>query len=76
MECAFCGKRLEIKSAWKGANNVFYCAEFCADSEVSESASTQWSLLQHHLTRPYERLQRLLPLMQGYSGHALPAGRR
>jgi hypothetical protein len=73
MRCSFCGRSLEVKSAWKGAASQFYCGEFCADSEAAESAPAAASLLQHHLNQPYERLQRLLPYMRQYSGRASPA---
>ena len=77
MRCTFCNKPLEIKSAWKGGGDRFYCSEFCADSEVSEVtlALNQASLVQYHLNRPYERLERLLPYMRRYSGQALPIAR-
>jgi hypothetical protein len=76
MKCAFCGKPLAIKSAWKGAGDAFYCNEFCADSEIYETASANCSLVQLHLNDPYERLRRLLPYMRRYSGHTLPDTRR
>jgi hypothetical protein len=73
MRCVFCDRALEIRSAWKGNRDQFYCSEFCADSEVSEPASAQdpASLLERHLNRRYERLERLLPYMRRYSGHGL-----
>jgi hypothetical protein len=73
MRCVFCDRPLEIRSAWKGARDRFYCSEFCADSEESELAPARDSapLLQHHLNRRYERLERLLPYMRRYSGHGL-----
>jgi hypothetical protein len=69
MRCVFCDRPLEIKSAWKGVRDRFYCSEFCADSEMSEATPAQnpASLLQYHLDRPYERLERLLPYMRRYS---------
>jgi hypothetical protein len=78
MQCAFCSTPLELKSAWQGTNNRFYCGEFCADSEVSESTASlpSASLLQHHITQPYERLERLLPYMRLYAGQALPSAHR
>jgi hypothetical protein len=76
MQCGFCGKPLESKSAWKGGSNAFYCNEFCADSEAPSTSVPSFSLLQHHANRRYERLQQLLPLMRSYSGQALPAARR
>jgi hypothetical protein len=73
MRCVFCDRQLEIRSAWKGTSDRFYCSEFCADSEVSELVPTQVppSLAQHHLNRRYERLERLLPYMRRYSGQGL-----
>jgi hypothetical protein len=78
MQCTFCRKPLELKSAWQGTHNQFYCGEFCADSEVSESttAPPSASLLQHHINQPYERLERLLPYMRLYAGQALPSAHR
>jgi hypothetical protein len=75
MHCALCGRQLQTNSAWKGAGNQFYCNEFCADSEIPEAvrvpaAST---LLQHHLHRPYERLERLLPYMRRNSSQTKSA---
>ncbi len=72
MQCAFCGRPLKINSAWKGASNRFYCGEFCADSEMPEAARDQvpFTLLQYHLHRPYERLERLLPYMRRSSRQA------
>jgi hypothetical protein len=71
MRCAFCDQPLEVRAAWKGASDRFYCSEFCADSEVSETAPTQdaAALVERHLNRRYERLERLLPYMRRYSGH-------
>jgi hypothetical protein len=72
MQCACCGRPLEAMSTWKSAGNLFYCSEFCADSEASGAAATPTSatLLQQHVNRPYERLERLLPYMRLYSGRA------
>lgn len=83
MECAFCGRPINAKSAWKGASDQFYCGEFCADSEGTEKApivaaaispirrkNRASSLLDHHLSRPYERLEKLLPYMRQLSGRA------
>ncbi len=39
MQCAFCGRPIKAKSAWKGTGDKFYCGEFCADSETTETAS-------------------------------------
>jgi hypothetical protein len=78
MQCAFCGRPIDPKSTWKGSGNQFYCSEFCADSETEEAAApapAQPTLLDHHLKRPYERLQRLLPQMRAYSGRTLAAAR-
>jgi hypothetical protein len=76
MQCAFCGNPLEDNFAWKGARSQFYCSEFCADSEAVgplEAAEVRpapaATLLAHHLHRPYERLERLLPYMRRYSAH-------
>jgi hypothetical protein len=79
MQCAFCGRPIKAKSAWKGAGDNFYCGEFCADSETTETTSMVLApvpvrkyrtptLLDHHLSRPYERLERLLPYMRQLSG--------
>jgi len=81
MQCAFCGRPIKAKSAWKGAGDNFYCGEFCADSETTEKAPMALAavpvrkyrtptLLDHHLSRPYERLERLLPYMRQLSGRA------
>ena len=75
MQCAFCGNPLEARSAWKGAHSQFYCSEFCAESQTVETvraaetapAAAEGTLLGHHLHRPYERLERLLPYMRRYS---------
>jgi hypothetical protein len=80
MQCAFCGRRIEAKSAWKGARSRFYCSEFCADSEIANqggaaAAPVTATLLERHVRRPYERLERLLPYMRAYSGRALAARR-
>jgi hypothetical protein len=78
MQCAFCGRPIEPNSTWKGSDDQFYCSEFCADSEAPEEAApapAQPTLLDHHLKRPYERLQQLLPHMRAYSGKALAAAR-
>jgi hypothetical protein len=76
MQCAFCGRPLEVNSAWQSASNRFYCSEFCADSEGDEFVQAPASLLDHHLNRPYERLERLLPYMRRYCEQALPAAQR
>lgn len=80
MQCAFCGKRVEAKSAWKGARDQFYCSEFCADSEIADedsaaAAPAKATLLERHVKRPYERLERLLPYMRAYYEKALAAQR-
>jgi len=74
MQCAFCGNPIEARSAWKGAHSHFYCGEFCAESETAEplkaggtAPTPAATLLPHHLHRPYERLERLLPYMRQYS---------
>jgi hypothetical protein len=79
MHCTCCGRSIDAKSAWKGASKRFYCSEFCADSEVPETAAPAMqpgTLLQLHLNKPYERLERLLPYMRAYSGRARPAPRQ
>ena len=78
MQCVCCGRPLEAKSTWKNASNRLYCSEFCADSETSEAAQAPASatLLQLHMNKPYERLERLLPYMRLYSGRALSGGPR
>lgn len=89
MQCALCGRPIKARSAWKGASEQFYCSEFCADSEGTQNApavetaaepirSTNRAptLLDHHLSRPYERLERLLPYMRQLSGRAAAAPRR
>jgi hypothetical protein len=81
MQCAFCGNALEAKSAWKGAHSQFYCSEFCAESETVQTvqaaemapAPAASTLLAHHLHRPYERLERLLPYMRRYSAKTAAA---
>jgi hypothetical protein len=75
MQCAFCSKQLQTNSAWKGAGNRFYCNEFCADSEMPEAVRDPGpsTLLQHHLHRPYERLERLLPYMRRNSSQTKSA---
>jgi hypothetical protein len=77
MQCAFCSRAIKAKSAWKGARDQFYCSEFCADSQTTEAAPAParrehptTTLLDHHLSRPYERLERLLPYMRQLSGRA------
>jgi hypothetical protein len=77
MRCRFCDRPLEIRSAWKGARDQFYCSEFCADSEAPEPLVAQGpaTLLHYHLHRPYERLERLLPYMRRHSGLGLPTPR-
>lgn len=83
MQCAFCNRSINARSAWKGASEQFYCSEFCADSEGTQAVSAietapapirrknrAPTLLDHHLSRPYERLERLLPYMRQLSGRA------
>jgi len=77
MQCVCCGRPLEAMSTWKNASNRLYCSEFCADSETSEAvpAPAPATLLQRHVDKPYERLERLLPYMRLYSGRALASDR-
>jgi hypothetical protein len=83
MQCAFCGNPLKARFAWKGAHSRFYCGEFCAESEIVETVKAAetapvgatGALLAHHLHRPYERLERLLPHMRQYSARTAPARR-
>lgn len=83
MQCALCSRSINARSAWKGANEQFYCSEFCADSEGTQTVpavatgavpvrrkNRAPTLLDHHLSRPYERLERLLPYMRQLSGRA------
>ena len=84
MQCALCSRSINARSAWKGANEQFYCSEFCANSEETQTVpavetgtvpDVRWknrapTLLDHHLSRPYERLERLLPYMRQLSGRA------
>jgi hypothetical protein len=35
MRCALCHQPIDLRSAWKGTHDRFYCSEFCADSEGS-----------------------------------------
>jgi len=71
MRCACCARPIEPKETWKGAGNKFYCSEFCADSETPDTGSGPGSLLELHLNRPYERLERLLPHMRRHSQRAM-----
>jgi hypothetical protein len=78
MRCAFCGRRVDPKSTWKGAVDQFYCSEFCADSESPEDSGdppTAAALLDLHRKRSYERLERLLPCMRAYSGRPISSPR-
>ena len=85
MQCACCGRPIKAKSAWKGAGAQFYCSEFCAESETSEATPSLApsrrrhrapTLLDHHLSRPYERLEKLLPYMRQLSGRASAGAHR
>ena len=89
MQCAFCSRPIKAQSAWKGARDRFYFSEFCADSEGTEAApaletvpapvrrkNRAPTLLDHHLSRPYERLERLLPYMRQLSGRAATVAQR
>jgi hypothetical protein len=77
MQCACCGRPLDARSAWKGAGSQFYCSEFCSDSETPEAtrAASPATLLHHHLHRPYERLEHLLPYMRRFSAQTVSAHR-
>jgi hypothetical protein len=63
MRCALCHQPIDLRSAWKGTRERFYCSEFCADSEgsVAIDQNSQKRLIDR---RYVERLERLLPLMQ------------
>jgi len=37
LTCATCGRSLAEASAWKGSGNRYYCNDFCAEAEESES---------------------------------------
>jgi len=79
MHCACCGRSIDAKAAWKSASKRFYCSEFCADAETPEEtapATATGTLLQLHINKPYERLERLLPYMRAYSGRARPSPRK
>lgn len=39
LTCAACGRALSEDAAWKGSGERFYCNEFCADAEATESPS-------------------------------------
>jgi hypothetical protein len=39
LRCAACGRTLAEQAAWKGSGERYYCNEFCADAEGSESPS-------------------------------------
>lgn len=78
MQCAFCGRRVDPKSTWKGAGHQFYCSEFCADSEAPEDSAAAMALatlLDLHRKQHYERLERLLPYVRAYSARATAASR-
>jgi hypothetical protein len=63
MRCPFCHQALNLKEAWKGTADRFYCGEFCADSETA--ISIQQHLLKERLDRQYlQRLERLVTLRQ------------
>jgi len=37
LTCAACGRLLAEASAWKGNGERYYCNDFCAETEESES---------------------------------------
>jgi len=37
LTCAACGRSLAEASAWKGNGERYYCNDFCAETEESES---------------------------------------
>jgi hypothetical protein len=39
LRCAACGRTLAEQAAWKGSGERYYCNEFCADADGSESPS-------------------------------------
>lgn len=67
MECAHCKKPINAQSAWKGAGDRFYCAEFCADAEPIAFTSVPDRMRQYSRERR-ERFERLLPYI-GRSVH-------
>jgi hypothetical protein len=49
MKCAYCGKSIAPKKAWKGSHG-FYCSEFCADVETEEAPGVR-AARKSHLAR-------------------------
>jgi hypothetical protein len=45
--CAFCESTLHPRAEWKGSGGLFYCNEFCADTEVNfaPAMSRLWECL-------------------------------
>jgi hypothetical protein len=39
LTCAACGRALAEAAAWKGSGERFYCNDFCAEAEATESPS-------------------------------------
>jgi hypothetical protein len=37
LTCAACGRALAEAAAWKGSGERFYCNDFCAEAEETES---------------------------------------
>jgi hypothetical protein len=39
LKCAACGRSLEETAAWKGSGERYYCNDFCAEADETESPS-------------------------------------
>jgi hypothetical protein len=39
LRCAACGQSLEETAAWRGSGERYYCNDFCAEAEGTESPS-------------------------------------
>jgi hypothetical protein len=37
-DCAYCGRPIEPRNAWRGVTGHFFYGEFCADSEIETFA--------------------------------------
>lgn len=37
LSCAACGRSLAETAAWKGSGERYYCNDFCAEAEATES---------------------------------------